>query len=412
MNYSYTSTTKPGKSDPYWYEWSVGEKYLLDMLYEESNIEAVAFQGNISLGLDDVVVYYKDESIKCIQVKHTRADDTLTYADLVSPKSDGKISLLGELAESWHKERNNYKIIVPQIFTNRKLGEKVSTTKRADGFKRPALKDFLLELKGQLHNDNTQYSDIHFDGYEQAWEEWKEQLSVIPEDKDRIEFLRLLEIETSQPDLESIEKQLIEETALVFGVNENIATELFTKLDQKMRYWTSTLANKGLEVIEAHWLFDMPYDKIDVVVHPQSIVHSMVEFTDGSVIAQMGLPDMRLPIQYAFSYPERYDNAFGQLDFVKAGTLTFLAPDTEAFPALKIAVECGRQGGTLPCAFNAANEEAVYAFLDGKIKYMDIVKTIEHVVGRHQNILQPVLEDIENADASARCAAKDFLSNL
>lgn len=253
MNYSYTSTTKPGKSDPYWYEWSVGEKYLLDMLYEESNIEAVAFQGNISLGLDDVVVYYKDESIKCIQVKHTRADDTLTYADLVSPKSDDKISLLGELAESWHKERNNYKIIVPQIFTNRKLGEKVSTTKRADGFKRPALKDFLLELKGQLHNDNTQYSDIHFDGYEQAWEEWKEQLSVIPEDKDRIEFLRLLEIETSQPDLESIEKQLIEETALVFGVNENIATELFTKLDQKMRYWTSTLANKEKINPEAVW---------------------------------------------------------------------------------------------------------------------------------------------------------------
>ena len=183
-------------------------------------------------------------------------------------------------------------------------------------------------------------------------------------------------------------------------------------MGRKITVDSSTLANKGLEVIEAHWLFDVPYDKIDVVVHPQSIVHSMVEFTDGSVIAQMGLPDMRLPIQYAFSYPERYDNAFGQLDFVKAGTLTFLAPDIEAFPALKIAVECGRQGGTLPCAFNAANEEAVYAFLDGKIKYMDIVKTIEHVVGRHQNILQPVLEDIENADASARCAAKDFLSNL
>ena len=198
---------------------------------------------------------------------------------------------------------------------------------------------------------------------------------------------------------------------------ENVTLEQCLKhpnwsMGRKITVDSSTLANKGLEVIEAHWLFDMPYDKIDVVVHPQSIVHSMVEFTDGSVIAQMGLPDMRLPIQYAFSYPERYDNAFGQLDFVKAGTLTFLAPDTEAFLALKIAVECGRQGGTLPCAFNAANEEAVYAFLDGKIKYMDIVKTIEHVVGRHQNILQPVLEDIENADASARCAAKDFLSNL
>ena len=243
MNYSYTSTTKPGKSDPYWYEWSVGEMYLLDMLYEEGNIENVAFQANISLGLDDVVVYYKDGSIKCIQVKHTRADDTLTYADLVSPKADGKISLLGELAESWYKERNNYKIIVPQIFTNRKLGEKVSTTKKSDGFKRPALKDFLFELKRQLNN-NIEYSDIHFAGYEQAWEEWKEQLSVIPEDNDRMEFLRLLEIETSQPDLKSIEKQLIEKTASVFGVNEDIANGLFTKLDQKMRCWTSSLINK------------------------------------------------------------------------------------------------------------------------------------------------------------------------
>lgn len=175
---------------------------------------------------------------------------------------------------------------------------------------------------------------------------------------------------------------------------------------------SASMMNKGFEVIEAKWLFGVRPDQIEVVVHPQSIIHSMVQFEDGAVKAQLGMPDMRLPIQYAFSYPERYYNAFGQLDFVKAGTLTFLAPDTEAFPALKIAVECGRQGGTLPCAFNAANEEAVYAFLDGKIKYMDIVKTIEHVVGRHQNILQPVLEDIENADASARCAAKDFLNNL
>ncbi len=183
-------------------------------------------------------------------------------------------------------------------------------------------------------------------------------------------------------------------------------------MGKKITVDSSTLANKGLEVIEAHWLFDMPYDKIEVVVHPQSIVHSMVEFNDGSVIAQMGLPDMRLPIQYAFSYPERYDNAFGQLDFVKAGTLTFLKPDTEAFPALKIAVACGKHGGTLPCAFNAANEEAVYAFLAGKINYMDIVKTIEYVVERHQNILQPVLEDIEAADAESRTMAGVFLSTL
>ncbi len=183
-------------------------------------------------------------------------------------------------------------------------------------------------------------------------------------------------------------------------------------MGKKITVDSSTLANKGLEVIEAHWLFDIPYDKIDVVVHPQSIVHSMVEFNDGSVIAQMGLPDMRLPIQYAFSYPERYDNSFGQLDFVKAGTLTFSAPDTEAFPALRIAVECGRQGGTLPCAFNAANEEAVYAFLDGKIKYTDITGTIEYVLNKHNNILKPELEDIELADALSRQTAKEYLSRL
>ena len=118
---------------------------------------------------------------------------------------------------------------------------------------------------------------------------------------------------------------------------------------------SSTLANKGLEVMEAHWLFDMPYDKIDVVVHPQSIVHSLVEFCDGSVIAQLGEPDMRLPIQYALSWPDRFDYSFEQLDLVKAASLTFEAPDMEACPSLKIAVDCGKACGTLPCAFNAAN---------------------------------------------------------
>lgn len=115
-------------------------------------------------------------------------------------------------------------------------------------------------------------------------------------------------------------------------------------MGRKITVDSSTLANKGLEVIEAHWLFNMPYDKIDVVVHPQSIVHSLVEFCDGSVIAQLGEPDMRLPIQYALSWPERFDYTFEQLDLVKAGTLTFEEPDTEAFPSLKIAVECGKAG--------------------------------------------------------------------
>lgn len=183
-------------------------------------------------------------------------------------------------------------------------------------------------------------------------------------------------------------------------------------MGRKITVDSSTLANKGLEVIEAHWLFNMPYEKIDVVVHPQSIVHSLVEFCDGSVITQMGEPDMRLPIQYALSYPERFAYTFEQLDLVKAAKLTFEEPDTEAFPSLKIAVECGRAGGTLPCVFNAANEEAVYAFLDDKIKYLDIPYITGKVTEMHQNVLQPSIEDIEQADGEARRAARKLIAEL
>ena len=175
---------------------------------------------------------------------------------------------------------------------------------------------------------------------------------------------------------------------------------------------SSTLANKGLEVMEAHWLFDMPYDKIDVVVHPQSIVHSLVEFCDGSVIAQLGEPDMRLPIQYALSWPDRFDYSFEQLDLVKAASLTFEAPDLEAFPSLKIAVDCGKAGGTLPCAFNAANEEAVNAFLHDKIKYLDIPYITAAVTQAHDNVEEPQIEDIEQADAWARAEAQRVIEGL
>lgn len=183
-------------------------------------------------------------------------------------------------------------------------------------------------------------------------------------------------------------------------------------MGKKITVDSSTLANKGLEVIEAHWLFNMPYEKISVVVHPQSVVHSAVEFCDGSVIAQLGEPDMRLPIQYALSYPERYDCAFEQLDFMKHGTLTFEEPDTEAFPSLKIAVECGKAGGTLPCAFNAANEEAVYAFLDDKIKYLDIPYITAKVTEAHKCIAQPTIEDIERTDSEARTMANELIAKL
>ncbi|MCQ2362891.1 MAG: 1-deoxy-D-xylulose-5-phosphate reductoisomerase [Acidaminococcaceae bacterium] len=168
---------------------------------------------------------------------------------------------------------------------------------------------------------------------------------------------------------------------------------------------SSTLANKGLEVMEAHWLFDMPYDKIKVLVHPESIVHSLVEFVDGSVLAQLGNPDMRLPIQYALSWPERFDYAFETLDLVQRHQLTFEAPDLESFPALQLARECGMAGGILPCVFNAANEEAVNLFIQGRISYLDIYRITEKMVGKFGNS-ECTLENIEAADGATRLVVK------
>ena len=183
-------------------------------------------------------------------------------------------------------------------------------------------------------------------------------------------------------------------------------------MGQKVTVDSATLANKGLEIMEAHWLFDMDYGKIEAVVHPQSIVHSLVEYVDGSVMAQLGLADMRLPIQYALSYPDRWDNAFGQLDLVKAGTLTFESIDTNVFGAFKLAVECGRTGGIMPCVFNAANEVAVYAFLAGRIKFLDIKNLIAATLEKFTNITTPSLEEIENTDRETREKAKVILAEL
>ncbi|WP_371369044.1 1-deoxy-D-xylulose 5-phosphate reductoisomerase [Sporomusa rhizae] len=173
-------------------------------------------------------------------------------------------------------------------------------------------------------------------------------------------------------------------------------------MGRKITIDSATLANKGLEVIEAKWLFGVDYNMIDVCVHPQSIIHSMVEFIDSSVIAQMGMPDMRLPIQYALSYPERVASNFPRLDFTTLSALTFENPDTDNFPALKLAYMAGETGGTLPCVFNAANEIAVYAFLNSEIAFLDIAKVIRYTMENHVLIANPDLEQIHAADKSAR----------
>jgi len=173
-------------------------------------------------------------------------------------------------------------------------------------------------------------------------------------------------------------------------------------MGQKITIDSATLMNKGLEVIEARWLFDVGFDKIDVVVHPQSIIHSMVEFPDGSVIAQLGIPDMRMPIQYALAYPERWVNDFPKLDFLSLGELTFKQPRMDEFPCLSLAFRAGRQGGTMPAVMNAANEQAVSMFLNRRIGFMDIPELIEKTMASHICIQSPGLDDILMSDSWAR----------
>ena len=177
-------------------------------------------------------------------------------------------------------------------------------------------------------------------------------------------------------------------------------------MGRKITIDSATMFNKGLEMIEAHWLFGLPMNQVDVVVHPQSIVHSLVEFVDGSVLAQLSVTDMCFPIQYAVTYPERRPSGLPPLDLAKIGSLTFEAPDEKRFPALRLAREAGEAGGTLPGVFNAANEVAVEAFLEEKISFPRIWEMVEKVMAVHANEKKPDLAAIIAADQEARVQAK------
>ena len=180
-------------------------------------------------------------------------------------------------------------------------------------------------------------------------------------------------------------------------------------MGQKITIDSATMFNKGLEMIEAHWLFGLPMKQVDVVVHPQSIVHSLVEFIDGSVLAQLSVTDMCFPIQYAVTYPERMPSGLPPLDLAKLGTLSFEQPDEKRFPALRLAREAGEQGGTLPGVLNAANEVAVEAFLAERISFPRIWGMVEEVMKKHQTEKEPSLEAIIDADRWARGEAKSRL---
>ena len=182
------------------------------------------------------------------------------------------------------------------------------------------------------------------------------------------------------------------------------------QMGQRVTVDSATLLNKGLECIEARWLFDVPLERIEVVLHRESIVHSLVEFRDGSVKAQLGVPDMRLPIQCALTYPERLPgSAVPRLDLKRIGTLTFAAADKRRFPCLGLALEAGRRGGTYPAVLAAADEVAVQHFLAGHLRFLDIGRAVEEALGAHSGVADPSLEDVLAADAWARSFAEDWV---
>jgi len=184
------------------------------------------------------------------------------------------------------------------------------------------------------------------------------------------------------------------------------------KMGRKITIDSASLMNKGLEVIEARWLFNLDVDRIDVLIHPQSTVHSLIELIDGSLLAQLGIADMRIPIAYALSYPDRLENPLPGLNLAAAGELLFAEPDMKKFPCLRLAYEAGRLGGTAPAALNAANEEAVGAFLENKICFTDLPKVIEKVLDRQVVKQNPTLEDILQVDGQSRAQARSVLRTL
>lgn len=184
------------------------------------------------------------------------------------------------------------------------------------------------------------------------------------------------------------------------------------RMGNKITIDSATLMNKGLEVIEAHHLFGLPPEKIEVVIHPQSIIHSMVEFIDGSVKAQLGVPDMKIPIQYALTYPERSNSNFERVDFRKTGIMEFREPDLEQFPCLRLAIEALQKGGTMPTVLNASNEIAVEAFLNNEISFMQIPLCIERAMNNHTAVMNPSLNVIEATDRETREQTRSIIESI
>ena len=243
-------------------------------------------------------------------------------------------------------------------------------------------------------------------------------LAILPVDSEHCALFQCLQGQ----DASAVEKLILTASGGPFRGRKAAELTEVTKKDvlahptwnmgQKITVDSASLVNKGLEVIEARWLYDVDYDRIQVVVHPQSIVHSMVQYHDGTVMAQLGCTDMRLPIQYALTYPDRVASGFPRVDFYELAKLTFEKPDLDTFRGLKLAFEAGRTGGTMPCIMNAANEVAVEAFLQGRTGFLDIYTLTERAMAAGNVEYQPDLEQLLAADQWARSFTRSRLEKM
>ena len=245
----------------------------------------------------------------------------------------------------------------------------------------------------------------------------EEAVNIYPVDSEHSAIFQCLAGEFHNP----VEKIILTASGGPFRGRDRAALANITKAEalnhpnwvmgDKITIDSATMMNKGLEVIEAHWLFNLKPEQIEVLVHPQSIIHSMVQFADGAVKAQLGVPDMRLPILYAFSFPERFKTNFPRIDWQKTGEFTFEKPDTDTFRNLFLAYEALKMGGNMPCILNAANETAVGAFLKDAIKFLDIANIVEHSMQKSSFIKNPSLDDYFRSDRETREITKEIIKN-
>ena len=267
---SYINASKAGLGDPYWYEWSVGLNYIIDMINPDSDIDYVELQADVSLGLDDVVVTYKNGTKLFIQVKHTRVENTLTFGNLVSSSSESKMSLLHDLADAWNKEKGKYASTKVLLYTNRSIGEQSSSTRGESAHVRPALKSFLPLLKEKIQNAEK-FSDIQFPEYEQAWNEWTQQLECIDKEEDKLSFLRTLVIDTDSPGLEEIQKILIEKIKSIFQTTDIVADLLLGRLDHRLRTWVTSARGENTK-IDIEELYDALSITTDIKIYNHDLV--------------------------------------------------------------------------------------------------------------------------------------------